>query len=171
MVRFWRFFIQRIFQERRIAMDRIFKKIGCDEGVELLQYVNSVLEKTQHVKIYVGCDSQSFSNKTIYVTTIVFRNENRGAHVIYKRESVPRVKDLWTKLWGELQRAIDAAGYLKVEGGIEIHQIDMDYNTNPKHKSNIILKTAIGYVESMGYKYAVKPQTLIAISAANELCR
>ncbi len=171
MVRFRRLFIQRIFQERRIRMDRIFKKIGVDESVDLLQYVRDVLEKTPHVKIYVGCDSQSFSNKTIYVTTVVFRNENRGAHVIYKRESVPRVKDLWTKLWGELQRAIDTAGYLKVEGGIEIHQIDMDYNTNPKHKSNIILKTAIGYVESMGYKYAVKPQTLIAISAANELCR
>ncbi len=119
-------------------MDRIFKKIGVDESFDLLQYVREVLEKTPHVKIYVGCDSQSFSNKTIYVTTVVFRNENRGAHVIYKRESVPRVKDLWTKLWGELQRAIDVAGYLKVEGKIKIHQIDMDYNTNPKHKSKRI---------------------------------
>lgn len=35
----------------------------------------------------------------------------------------------------------------------------------------MIVKTAIGYMESMGYNYAVKPQTLIAISIANELCR
>lgn len=152
-------------------MERVFKKIGTSENVEVLSYVKSVLEESPDMKIYVGCDSQSFSNKTVYVTTIVFRNGKNGAHIIYRKESIPRVKDLWTKLWGELARAIDIAGYLKMEGGIEIHQIDMDYNTNPKHKSNIILKTAVGYVESMGYKYAVKPQTLIAISAANELCR
>jgi hypothetical protein len=152
-------------------MSRIFKKIGLNETVDLLSYTKNVLEKNPETKIYVGCDSQSFSSKTVYVTTVVFRKDNRGAHVIYRKEDIPRVRDLWTKLWGELNRAIDVAGYLKVEGGFDIHQIDMDYNTNPKHKSNIILKTAIGYVESMGYNYAVKPETLIAISAANELCR
>jgi predicted RNase H-related nuclease YkuK (DUF458 family) len=150
---------------------RIFKKIGSDETVNLLGYVRHVLEKKPSTKIYIGCDSQSYANKTVYVTTVVFRYDNRGAHVIYKKEIVPKVNDLWTKLWGELQRSIDIAGYLKVEGQIEIHQIDLDYNTNPKHKSNVIVKTAIGYMESMGYNYAIKPQTLIAISVANELCR
>lgn len=152
-------------------MSRVFKKIGSDETVDLLGYVNHVLEKNPHTKIYIGCDSQTYASKTVYVTTVVFRYENRGAHVIYQKEIVPRVKDLWSKLWGELQRSIDVAGYLKIEGKVEIYQIDLDYNSNPKHKSNIIVKTAIGYMESMGYNYAVKPQTLIAISVANELCR
>lgn len=152
-------------------MSRVFKKVGSDETVNLLGYVNHVLEKNPDTKIYIGCDSQTYASKTVYVTTVVFRYENRGAHVIYQKEIVPRVKDLWSKLWGELQRSIDVAGYLKVEGKIEIYQIDLDYNSNPKHKSNVIVKTAIGYMESMGYNYAVKPQTLIAISVANELCR
>lgn len=150
---------------------RVFKKMGSDETVELLGYVRLVLESKPSTKIYIGCDSQSFANKTVYVTTVVFRYDSRGAHVIFKKEVVPRVKDLWTKLWGELQRSIDVAGYLKVEGKIEIHQIDLDYNPNPKYKSNVIVKTAIGYMESMGYNYAIKPQTLIAVSVANELCR
>ena len=150
---------------------RIFRKIGSNETVDLIEYVNLILEKTPDAKIYVGCDSQSYANKTIYVTTVVFRYDNRGAHVIYKKEVIPKVKDLWTKLWGELQRSIDIAGYLKVEGSINIHQIDLDYNNNPNHKSNMIVKTAIGYMESMGYNYAIKPETLIAISVANELCR
>ena len=150
---------------------RIFRKIGSNETVDLIEYVNLVLEKTPDAKIYVGCDSQSYANKTVYVTTVVFRYDNRGAHVIYKKEVISKVKDLWTKLWGELQRSIDIAGYLKIEGGINIHQIDLDYNNNPKHKSNMIVKTAIGYMESMGYNYAIKPETLIAISVANELCR
>ncbi len=150
---------------------RNFKKIGSSEEVNLLEYTRLMMEKYPNAKIYIGCDSQNFGPKTVYATTVVFRHSNSGAHVIYRRESIPRVRDLWTKLWGELSRSIDVAGYLKVEGGIDIHQIDMDYNTNPKHKSNVILKTAVGYVESMGYKYAVKPDALLAISAANELCR
>lgn len=150
---------------------RDFKKIGGDVVVDLLTYSNEILDKNPTTKVYVGCDSQTYSNKTVYVTTVVFRYENRGAHVIYRREVVPRVKDLWTKLWGELNRAIDVAGYLKFEGKIDIHQIDLDYNTSPKYRSNIVLKAAVGYVESMGYNYAVKPETLIAISAANDLCR
>ncbi len=152
-------------------MTREFKKIGGENVVDLLLYTKEILEKNPGSKIHVGCDSQSYATKTVYVTTVVFRYENRGAHVIYKREVIPRVKDLWSKLWGELNRAIDVAGYLKFEGKIDIHQIDLDYNTSPKYKSNIVLKAAVGYVESMGYNYAVKPETLIAISAANELCR
>jgi predicted RNase H-related nuclease YkuK (DUF458 family) len=152
-------------------MTREFKKIGGEDVIDLLSYTKNLLIENPDVKIYVGCDSQSYANKTIYVTTVVFRYEARGAHVIYKRDVVPRVKDLWSKLWGELNRAIDVAGYLRFEGEINIHQIDLDYNTSPKYKSNIVLKAAVGYVESMGYNYAVKPGTLIAISAANELCR
>lgn len=152
-------------------MTREFKKIGGESVVDLLSYTRGILEKNPGSKIHVGCDSQTYATKTVYVTTVVFRYEGRGAHVIYKREVVQRVKDLWSKLWGELNRAIDVAGYLKFEGNVDIHQIDLDYNTSPKYKSNIVLKAAVGYVESMGYNYAVKPGTLIAISAANELCR
>jgi predicted RNase H-related nuclease YkuK (DUF458 family) len=152
-------------------MSREFKKIGGEDVVDLLSYTRAIVDKNPDVKIYVGCDSQTYSSKTVYVTTVVFRYDSRGAHVIYRREVIPRVKDLWSKLWGELNRAIDIAGYLKFEGKIEIHQIDLDYNTSPKYKSNIVLKAAVGYVESMGYNYAVKPESLIAISAANELCR
>jgi len=152
-------------------MTREFKKIGGENVPDLLSYTSEILTKNPDSKIHVGCDSQSYATKTVYVTTVVFRYENKGAHVIYKREVIPKVKDLWSKLWGELNRAIDVAGYLKFEGKIDIHQIDLDYNTSPKYKSNIVLKAAVGYVESMGYNYAVKPETLIAISAANELCR
>ena len=151
--------------------NRVFKKIVTGEEVVLLDYVKTYMEKNPDTKIYVGCDSQSFAKKTIYVTTVVFRQGSRGAHVIYRKESIPRVKDMWTKLWGELNRSIDIAGYLKVEGDVDIHQIDLDYNTNPRYKSNMVLKAAVGYVENLGYKYAVKPQTLMAISVANDLCR
>jgi len=66
---------------------------------------------------------------------------------------------------------MDVADYLTGDGEIEVYQIDLDYNKNPRHKSNSVLKAAVGYVESYGYNYACKPDLLISISIANELCR
>lgn len=145
----------------------------CDGTLirDLIGYVEQYVALYSDLRIYVGCDSQNKGDVTIYVTTVVFRWDNHGAHGIYFKEKVPRIRDLWTKLWGELQRSIDVAGYLKFEGRIDIERIDMDYNRSPKHKSNPVLKAAIGYVEGLGYKSAHKPDVLYATSFANELCR
>jgi len=152
-------------------MSKIFKKIEGGGDVDLLQYTKDTVSVYPNCKIYVGCDSQNNGGHTTYVTTVVFRFERRGAHVIYQKDVVPRIKELWTKLWGELQRSMDVADYLTGDGEIEVYQIDLDYNKNPRHKSNSVLKAAVGYVESYGYNYACKPDLLISISIANELCR
>lgn len=152
-------------------MDRVFRKVSDGTKVDLLEHSKMMMEENPDCTIFVGCDSQNVGSQTIYVTTVVFRFENNGAHAIYRREKIDKIKDIWTKLWGELQRSIDIAGYLTFEGGIKVHQIDLDYNKDPKYKSNKVLKAAVGYVESLGYKYASKPEMLISIHMANDLCR
>jgi len=148
-----------------------FRKHDETQIDNLLDYVNSMVALYPDVKIYIGCDSQNKGSITLYVTTVIFRFNTNGAHGIFYKERVPRITDRWTKLWGELQRSIDIAGYLKFEGGIEIERIDMDYNKSPKHWSNAVLKAAIGYVEGLGYKSAYKPDILYATSYANDLCK
>lgn len=151
--------------------NRIFTRATDGTKVDLINYTKSIIDKHSECEIYVGCDSQNVDSKTVYATVIVFRYARSGAHIIYFKDEVKRIPDLWTKLWGEVQRTIDVAGYLKFEGGIEISRIDLDYNKSPKYKSNVILKAAVGYVESMGYNYAVKPDLLPSIRVANKLCR
>jgi predicted RNase H-related nuclease YkuK (DUF458 family) len=76
---------------------------------------------------------------------------------------------MWTRLWGELQRSIDVAGYLKFECDIPIAQIDLDLNSDPDFKSNRVFQAAVGYAQSMGYVAKTKPDLLIATWAANVL--
>ena len=67
------------------------------------------------VEVHVGCDSQNHKRHTVYVTTVVFRFPNNGAHVIYRRERVPKILDMWTKLWGETERSVELANLILEE--------------------------------------------------------
>jgi predicted RNase H-related nuclease YkuK (DUF458 family) len=150
-------------------MNRVFKKMGNHQQVELGKYAQEMQKKYPAMKIYVGSDSQNYATKTLYATTVVFRFENNGAHVIYHKEATPLVNDMWTRLWGELQRSIDVAGYLRFECGVRIEQIDLDLNSDPDYPSNKVFQAAVGYAQSMGYKAKTKPDLLIATWAANVL--
>lgn len=145
-----------------------FKKLTGVENFELALYVSKYLElhKDYDVKIYLGCDSQTKANITAYATTLVFHIETSGCHVIYKKETVPVVRDMWTRLWREAELSVETALYLR-ERGIEIDTIDLDYNIDPIHNSNKLVKAAVGYVESLGFKARVKPDLLPAVYAAD----
>jgi predicted RNase H-related nuclease YkuK (DUF458 family) len=60
----------------------------------------------QKLEVHVGCDSQNYKRHTVYATTVVFDIPGNGAHVIYRKEKVPKINDLWTKLWGETERSV-----------------------------------------------------------------
>lgn len=150
-------------------MERIFRKMGDKRQVELGTYAQEILRLNPAVKIFVGSDSQNYPKETRYATTVVFRYENNGAHVIYHKESTPLVTDMWTRLWGELQRSIDVAGYLKFECHVPIEQIDLDLNSDPEFRSNRVFQAAVGYAQSMGYNAKTKPDLLMATWAANVL--
>ncbi len=150
-------------------MDRIFRSMGDRQEVELGPYTKDMISKFPNVKIYVGSDSQNYPKTSLYATTVVFRFENNGAHVIYHKEATPVVTDMWTRLWGELQRSIDVAGYLRFEWDIPIEQIDLDLNSDPEFKSNKVFQAAMGYAQSMGYNAKTKPDLLMATWAANVL--
>ena len=146
-----------------------FYKLTDPAGFELAPYVKEYLKKHEghDVKIYLGCDSQN-KQMTTYATTIVFHVESSGCHVIYKKSRVDKINDMWTRLWGEVERSVEVALYLR-ENGIEINTIDLDYNIDPSHQSNKLVKAAVGYVESLGIQARVKPDLLPAVYAADDI--
>ena len=147
-----------------------FKKLTGPPEFELAPYVKSILKLHEgfDVQIYLGCDSQNKAIDTVYATTIVFHIASSGCHVIYKKEHVPRIKDMWTRLWKETENSCEVAIYLR-EHGIEVSTIDMDYNTDPTKKSNKLVKAAVGYVESLGFKARCKPDLLPGAYAADNI--
>ena len=137
---------------------------------DVCDYVQNVVAK-ENVEVHVGCDSQNHKRYTVYVTTVVFRYPGNGAHVIYRRERVPKITDLWTKLWGETERSVDLAELILSECKIRVKQIDLDYNTDPAYPSNRLISAAQGYITSLGYVAVAKPGLLLGTWAANALCQ
>jgi len=146
-----------------------FYKLTDSKGFDLAEYVKEYLNKNQSydIKMYLGCDSQN-KQVTTYATTLVFHIEASGCHVIYKKSRVEKINDMWTRLWGEVERSVEVALYLR-ENGIEIDTIDLDYNIDPNAGSNKLVKAAVGYVESLGYRARVKPDLLPAVYAADDI--
>ena len=63
------------------------------------------------------------------------------------------------------------AEIIKNEVGVAAKWIDIDLNPDPKYKSNFILRSALGYVESMGYTPRCKPNAMVASYVADALCK
>jgi predicted RNase H-related nuclease YkuK (DUF458 family) len=149
-----------------------YKKLDNTVIKDIAEYLKTLLTVMPQSKIYIGTDSQNKDNNTIFVTAIVIHvNSNNGGHVLYTKDKLPRIKDKFQRLWDEVQRSVDIANYLKLECGIDIESIDLDLNSNAKWDSSKILKPAVGYVESLGYKVRYKPGATYATRIADVLCR
>lgn len=152
-------------------MELTFKSLTTLKQVDLIQYVKDFTMANENTVLYVGCDSQNFSNKTIYALVIVLYNQGKGGHVLYAKETLPKITDRYTRLWREIERSIELANYLTENGVEKPDFIDIDLNPDPKYKSNQLLRAALGYVESMGYKVRCKPYAMTASYVADALCK
>ena len=149
-----------------------FKRLSDKRDIQIGEYVKEYVDSVgkDNVKIYIGCDSQNKADVTIYATTVVLHVGTTGCHVLYKRETLPRVYDFWTRLWGEVERSVEVATHLQ-ECGTIVDNIDLDLNSDPAKRSNRLVQAAKGYVESLGIKARIKPNMLPAIHAADNIVK
>jgi len=149
---------------------RKFTVMGGRLKHDVCDYITAMTGESD-VQVHVGCDSQNHKRHTVYVTTVVFRFPNNGAHVIYRRERLPKITDMWTKLWGETERSVALANLILEECGLRAHQIDLDFNSDSKYASHKLVSASSGYITSLGFESKVKPDLLMAAWAANVLCQ
>ncbi|MBP6391533.1 MAG: hypothetical protein KA175_08000 [Flavobacteriales bacterium] len=147
-----------------------FRHMGDGRTVSVLEHVRAQLDLYPDAEILVGSDSHNRGDRTVYTTAVVLRYRRNGAHVLYRRERHRRVQDMWTRLWGEVERSIYVAQWLTREGQVKVRCIDLDLNSDPKFGSHRLHSTAIGYVRAHGYEARTKPELLMASWAANILC-
>ena len=147
-----------------------FTRMNDHSTVDVVPHILDVLASTKDVQVLVGCDSHNRAHHTVYTTTVVLRFKRNGAQVIYRREKAPKVTDLWTRLWGEVERSLAVACCLRDQGQVPVHGIDMDLNSDARFRSNRLHTAAVGYIRSNGYEPHTKPELLPASWAANVLC-
>ncbi len=146
-----------------------FQRMVDGSDVDLLAHVRSALSARGDVEVLIGSDSHNHRRHTVYTTTVVLRYHRNGAQVLYRREQQPKVSDLWTRLWGEVERSLSVAQYLRTQR-IPVDHIDMDLNSDGRYASNKLHTAAVGYIRSHGYEPHTKPELLVATWAANVLC-
>ncbi len=150
-------------------MKKRFKKEG-GETVDPVKHTIEVLSKNDNVKIYVGTDSQNSKKFTTYVTCVCYRYGNKGAHYIYFRESIKKIKDRWTRLWGEVERSVEIAKLIQ-ENSIKVFCVDLDFNEKELARSHDMVAAARGYVVGLGFDCTVKPEEQVATRSADHICR
>jgi predicted RNase H-related nuclease YkuK (DUF458 family) len=150
-----------------------YKRLDTNTIVEnISSYIKDHLKSVPFTSVYVGTDSQNHGDYTVYATAIVLHfNSNNGGHVIYSKEKVPRIKDQFTRLWGEVQRSYEVAVFLRDDCNIPIQYIDLDLNANKKWESNKVLPSAVGLCEASGFHTRCKPGEAFAVRIADVLCR
>lgn len=144
--------------------------MGDGRPVHLLRHVQQVLHHSSEIVVHVGTDSHNRGDQTLYTTTVVLRYRQNGAHVLYHKERTHRVKDMWTRLWGEVERSLVVARALADGGILPLATIDLDLNSVAGFASNKLHKAAVGHVVAMGFEARTKPDILPATWAANILC-
>jgi predicted RNase H-related nuclease YkuK (DUF458 family) len=148
-----------------------YKRLHDSAKVELVSYIKDWIEVKPNVEILIGCDSQNFSDKTIYAIVVALYDKGKGAHVLYNRWKTQREPTRNIRLLNEVWYAVEAAETLKAAGLPKVKWIDIDINPDPKYKSNEVLRQAVGLVEGMGYKVRYKTLGPIATYAADHLVK
>jgi predicted RNase H-related nuclease YkuK (DUF458 family) len=148
-----------------------YKRLFDGQKVDLVDYVRDYLTTKENVEILIGCDSQNFSDKTIYAIVVALYEKGKGAHVLYKKWKSAREWTRNIRLLNEVWYSVEVAEAMKAAGLPKVSWIDVDLNPDPRYKSNEVLRQAVGMVEGMGYKVRYKSLGPIATYCADHLVK
>ena len=137
----------------------------------------AILDSSKESSVYIGCDSIRFrKNKMWYAkystVIIVHMDSKRGCKLFHESVDMPDFGNLKQRLLNEVQMAVMAATEIVDVLGERHMEIHLDINPNPKHKSSVAVKEALGWVKgSLGLDAKVKPASFAATHAADHAVR
>lgn len=137
----------------------------------------AILSSSSQSSVYIGCDSIRYKkNKQWYAkystVIIVHMDSNKGCKLFHESVDMPDYGNLKQRLLTEVQLAVTAATEIIEVLGDRHMEIHIDVNPNPKHKSNVAVKEALGWVRgSLGVDAKIKPNSWAATHAADHAVR
>lgn len=84
---------------------------------DIITYLRKCIENDPNVTISVGCDSIQKRYRTVYAVTIMIYNNDlqKGAHVVFFRESHMKIKNNMNRLYNEVLYLYEVATFLDEE--------------------------------------------------------
>tara|TARA_R110000868_G_scaffold76573_4_gene220146 strand:- start:3876 stop:4481 length:606 start_codon:yes stop_codon:yes gene_type:complete len=179
-------------------MDKVFK-LKNGTSIDVIEHTNSVTAENKALGyvtiIYIGTDSQDRGGKSTYATCICYRSGfynppeykgaepefvGKGVHYIYTKEKIPRIRDIWSRLYKETEFTMEIATWFIEQYPNADVTVDLDYNIKPSEDSHILVSATKGWAESMGMKVNIKLDwedettkyhVQVATKAADRECR
>lgn len=160
----------------RVIMEENWQKIDGTPINNLAEYVRAYLiTKNEPMEIFIGTDAQAVGKQRVkYAKVLCFYTIGRGAHIIYSKVRKDDVKDMYTKLWWEVEYSLEIANYLKdnnILPNTKLVTIHIDVSPKLENASNSIYNGAVGYVKSMGFDCETKPNACAASYAADAIVK
>lgn len=141
------------------------------------QAIKAISESSLESSVYIGSDSIRYKKNgkwyAKYSTVIVLHTDSKhGCKLFHRSVDLPDFGALKQRLMAEVGYTIEAAYEILDAVGNRHLEIHIDINPNPKHKSSVAVKEALGYVKgSLGIDAKVKPSSWAATHAADHLVR
>ena len=140
----------------------------------------AISESSQESSVYIGCDSaRKKKNGKFFATyatvVILHRDSKHGAQMfsyVETQQDYSAKGEIKQRLMNEVNFAV-AAG-LAICDVVEDRpfEIHLDINKDPRHKSNVAMKEACGWVlGTFGIEATLKPDGFAATHAADHLVR
>lgn len=152
-------------------MEKYFKTQG-GERINIVTHTLEQINKWPNLRIYIGTDSQDYGKITRFVTCVCYRYGHRGAHFVYQREEVPTIRDLYSRLYNEGTKTVDAALLLKEYlPAVTFEALEFDYSNIKKTKSTPVVQALSGWVKGLQMNASFKSGEQLATKAADHVCR
>lgn len=128
-------------------------------------------EAGHRLKICVGSDSQAYQDHVAYATAVVILREGRGGFMFIRQLKGTTNIGVKERMLKEVTMSVEVA--YAICHIMETHnvafEVHADINTDPKFKSNVALKDAMGYILGMGFKFKAKPHAFASSSCADKV--
>ena len=137
----------------------------------------AIIASSPQSSVYIGCDSIRFrKNKMWYAkystVVIVHTDSKRGCRLFHESIDMPDYGNLKQRLLTEVQYAVATATEIIEVLGDRHMEIHLDINPDPKHKSSVAVKEALGWVKgSLNMDAKIKPASFAATHAADHAVR
>lgn len=137
----------------------------------------AIRESSKSSSIYIGADSIRYKKNgnwwAKYSTVIVLHQDSkRGCKLFHRSVDLQDFGSIKQRLLNEVMYAIEAASEVIDDVGSRHLELHIDINPSPKHKSNVAVKEALGWVKgSLGLDAVIKPDSWAATHAADHLVR
>ena len=91
-----------------------FKRFGGDLIPDVVEYLKDYISKSPYTTISIGCDSIQKRKRTLYAITIMMYDSDikNGAHVIFFRESIDKIRDIENRLGKEAVYMYELGTYI-----------------------------------------------------------